>query len=295
MSRRSPAPVLTKKSTLALRARDLFAEPLQPPPPNGARTRHRLPRQGEAMTARSPEGLMVRVEHRDDGSWWLMLPDRMENATTVITYPLVVQPMSVPKRRLIRQRDGTHRLPPGLRQPVRFLIQDTTGRRVRCLLASSDDGRIGSAHELGMDTHPTKHFTPLQRLRRRQVKVREQFPLEGPDILNPNISIRRVLLRCPIGKHRNKFLADVIRARHGPMHKGDLPALEQEITAAIDQHLRRHKRRWRIRGGGGPKPWKMPSSYARTLKPFNEARWQYQAYEEIEQEEPGIGDRRYID
>jgi len=178
MSRRSPVPVLTKKPTLALRARDLFAEPLQPPPPAGSPTRHRLPRQGEAMTACSPEGLMVRVEHRDDGSWWLMLPDRMENATAVLTYPLVVQPMSVPKRRLIRQRDSTYRLP-GLRQPVRFLIQDTTGRRVRCLLAA-DDGRIGSAHELGMDTHPTKHFTPLQRLQRRQDKVREQFPLEAP-------------------------------------------------------------------------------------------------------------------
>lgn len=149
MSRRSPVPVLTREPTLALRAKDLFAEPLLPPPPAGRPTRHRLPRQGEAMTARSPEGLMVRVEHRDDGSWWLMLPDRMENATTtVITYPLVVQPMSVPKRRLIRQRDGTYRLPPGMRHPVRFLIQDSTGRRVRNLYLA-DDGRIGSAHELG--------------------------------------------------------------------------------------------------------------------------------------------------
>ncbi len=293
MSRRSPVPVLTREPTLALRAKDLFAEPLLPPPPAGRPTRHRLPRQGEAMTARSPEGLMVRVEHRDDGSWWLMLPDRMENATTtVITYPLVVQPMSVPKRRLIRQRDGTYRLPPGMRHPVRFLIQDSTGRRVRNLYLA-DDGRIGSAHELGMDTHPTKHFTPLQRLQRRQDKVREQFPLEGPDILNPNISIRQVLLRCPIGKHRIKFLASVIRARHGVVHGGDKSVLDEKITVAIDQHLRRHKRRWRIQAG--PKPWKMPSSYARTLKPFNEARWQYQAYEEIEQEEPGIGDRRYID
>lgn len=246
------------------------------------------------MTARSPGGLIVRVEHRDDGSWWLMLPDRMEgddfvaaDATGIATYPLVVQPMSVPKRRLIRQGDGTYRLPPGMRHPVRFLIQDSTGRRVRNLYLA-DDGRIGSAHELGMYTHPTKHFNPLQRQQRRQDKVRQDYPLQADDILNNHISVRQLLARRPFGMHRTRWLAYIIRARHGIVHKGDLPALQEEITVAINEHL------W-TKTRGHPRKYKMTTNFATTLAPFNLARWQAKADLELDQEPVGIGDRRYID
>jgi len=90
--------------------------------------------------------------------------------------------------------------------------------------------------------------------------------------------------------HKANWLAYIIRARHGVVHKGDRHVLEEEITAAILEHLwTRHQ---------GPRRYQRLSdhpTYATTLAPFNLARWQKQADLELDQEPVGIGDRRYID
>jgi hypothetical protein len=223
----------------------------------------------------------VVVEHRTDGSWHLVIPN-------VGNWLLIAQAMPVPKRRMIR-KNGVHYLPPGLHPPVRFVILDATGHKVRNLYMTADE-RVGSQHELGATAYWTDHMTPFQRLQWRQDRVRRDFPLQADDMLNPNIKLRRVLARRPFYQHRTKFLEQIIRARHGIVHKGDRMPLQEEVTMAINEYL------WTRRSG--PRPYQKLSdhpTYARTLKPFNEARWWVQAGEKVMQEEPGVGDRRYID
>jgi hypothetical protein len=264
------ADVLRKKPLLVVRLKDVFASPTTP------RMRH-LPI-GQKMVTILPNKLPVVVEHRTDGSWALVIPN-------IGTWPLIAQEMPVPKRRMIR-KNGVHHLPFGLHQPVRFMILDATGRKVRCLYMDQDE-RVGSAHEIGAAAYDTDHMTSSERTMRHQDRVRQAFPLQGDDMLNPNIKIRRVLARRPFYKHRTKFLEQIIRARHGIVHKGDRIPLQEEVTMAINEYLWTRRRR-HLRASDHP-------TYATTLKPFNEARWLDQLGRRIEQEEPGVGNRRFID
>ncbi len=261
---------LVKKPLAVVRLKDVFASHPSP--------RH-LPI-GQKMVITLPNKLPVVVEHRTDNSWHLVIPN-------IGTWPLIAQEMPVPKRRMIR-KNGVHHLPPGLHPPVRFVILDATGRRCRNLYMTQDE-IVGSVHEIGAAAYATDHMTPTQRLEWRRTRVRQAFPLQGDDMLNPNIKIRRVLARRPFYKHRTKFLERIIRARHGIVHKGDRIPLQEEVTLAINEYLSRR---------GGPKRYLRLSdhpTYATTLKPFNEARWLNQLGRRIEQEEPGVGDRRFID
>ncbi len=263
------ADVLRKKPLLVVRLKDVFASPTTP------RMRH-LPI-GQKMVVALPNKLPVVVEHRTDGSWHLVIPN-------VGNWLLIAQAMPVPCRQLIRQ-NGAYRLPPGVSPPVRFVILDSTGRRCRNLYMDQDL-RVGSAHEIGATTYATKHMTSSQRLQRRRDRVRREFPLHADDILGDR-SIRQVLQRRPSGMHRTKWLEYLVRSRHGVMHKGDLPALQTEITAAILDHLwTRHC---------GPPRHQMTTNFHTTLAPFNAARAARRRQAELDADPPGIGDRRYID
>jgi hypothetical protein len=147
------ADVYLKKPILIVRLRDVFAEMLPEPPKAGAKTRMRLIQRGQYMTDVLPNGLPVRVEHRRDGTWWFIIPN-------IATYPLVVEPMPIPKRRLIWS-DGRYHLPFGMRQPVRFFIRDSLGKKVRNLYAIEAD-------------EISDHGTTAERAKRRADKVRRE-------------------------------------------------------------------------------------------------------------------------
>src|SRR5437867_12768681 len=98
---------------------------------------------GQFMTTTLPNRLPVRVEHHKDGSWWLIIPN-------VAAYPLVADPMPVPKRRMV-WRGAAYHLPFGMRRPVLFYILDSTGKRVRNLYAIVNPNgsfKVGSRNEL---------------------------------------------------------------------------------------------------------------------------------------------------
>jgi hypothetical protein len=268
-----------KQPTLIVRLRDVFAERLPEPPATGNPERMRLIQPGQYMTTRLPNRLPVRVEHHRDGSWLLIIPN-------VAAYPLIADPMTVPKRRMV-WRDGAYHLPFGMRRPVRFYILDTTGRRVRNLYAIvNPDGsfKVGSRNEI-CRCYKTDFMTPEQRHKRRQDKVREQHPTRAGEILDWKIDIATLMKRRPNGIFRHKWLEYVIRARWGVIHKGDLTAIESEITRATQQHIwptkkprgmpARFKQMFRpvptTKARGQPKG-KLPSTWHRTLGPINDAR-----------------------
>jgi hypothetical protein len=151
-----------KKPKLIVKLRDVFAEHLSEPPKIGNPERMRLIQPGQFMTTTLPNHLPVRVEHHRDGSWWLIIPN-------VAIYPLVADPMSVPKRRMV-SRDGAYLLPFGMRRPVRFFILDSAGKKVRNLYAIEDacaaiGFRVGSRRELRLN-YTTDFMSLAQRTKR---------------------------------------------------------------------------------------------------------------------------------
>jgi hypothetical protein len=247
------ADVYLKKPTIIVRLRDVFAEMRPEPPKAGAKTRMRLLQRGQYMTDVLPNGLPVRVEHRRDGTWWFIIPN-------IATYPLVVEPMPIPKRRLIWS-NGAYHLPFGMRQPVRFFIRDSIGNKVRNLYAiAAVDGsfRVGSRFEIGATTYVSDHGTPTERAKRRADKVRQEYPYA--DEIFACHDLRKLLRLRPTGKWKRKWLEYVTRAQWGVVHKGDLPALQSAITAAITEHL------WT------PKQKRRPSNFWDILAPLNTVR-----------------------
>jgi hypothetical protein len=248
------ADVLRKKPLLVVRLKDVFASPP---------TRH-LPI-GQKMVTTLPNKLPVVVEHRNDGSWHLVIPN-------VGAWPLVAQEMPVPKRRMIR-KNGVHHLPPGLHPPVRFVILDVTGHKVRNLFMTADE-RVGSQHELGATTYSVKNLTPAQRTDRHQEKIHRDFPLQADDMLYET-NIRKILRRKPPGMLRTKWVEAVIRAKHGVVHKGDRPHLQSDVTAAINEFL------WTRTSRAN----KMPPTYNDNLGHLNRARQREKA-KRIREAEP---------
>jgi hypothetical protein len=240
---------LVKKPLQILRLKDVFA---QASPPGVRWTRMRLPPIGQKMVRTLPNKLPVVVEHRTDDSWHLVIPN-------FGIWKLLAQPMPVPKRRMLR-KGGTHQLPPGMPAPVRFLILDATGHRVRSLYMTGDE-RVGSVHELGAAAYATDNMTPTQRTIRHQEKIRRDFPLQADDMLHEP-KIRKIIRRKPPGMLNTKWVEKVVRAKHGVVHKGDRPGLQSEVTAAITEFLWTRTAR----------AHKMPPTYHANLGHLNRAR-----------------------
>ncbi len=248
--------------------------------------RHRLPALGTTQENVLPSGLPVIVEHADDGTWSLTLRN-------IGTWPLVAQPMPIPRRRL-EWRERQYQVPRGMRHPVRFLIVDDRGNKVHNLYAveEKDGDRVGSRHEISPG-YDTDHLTPAQRRQRREAQVRKDFPMEASDILNPHISLHQMLMRRPFRKWKLKWLAYIIRARHGIMRKGDLSTVDEKITVAVNDHLRHSRNQWKRKVG--VKPGTTNQAYHDHLKEWNELRRHDKLWRENEATGLPVGDRRYID
>jgi hypothetical protein len=277
------------------RERDALAERLPEPPSSGNPERMRLPGRGQSITRTLPNGLPVRVEHHRDGSWWLIIPN-------IASYPLIADPMSVPKRRMV-WRDGAYHLQSGMRRPVRFYILDATGKRVRNLYAfTNPDGsfRVGSRHELKMN-YATDFMSPEQRTKHRLDKVRAEHPTRADAIFDWKNDIATLLRQRPHGMRRKDWLETIIRARWGIVHKGDGEKIEFEITRTIQQHIWPSKESrgilaainqyiWpavRVKKSRGQPKGKLPAHFDRTLGEVNRRRQQAKRrQEELEIEPP---------
>jgi hypothetical protein len=270
------AEVLREKPLLFVRVRDAFITP--------SGTRMTLPPPGQNLPNELPNGMPVIVEHRLDGTWALTIPN-------FGTWPLMPQSMPIPRRQL-EWRDRQYHVPRGMRRPVRFLVVDDRGNRGRNLYLTEDGNgfRVGSVQEVS-PAYDTDHLTPIQRRRRREAQVRKDFPVEADDILNPNISIHQMLMRRPPRRWKCKWLAYIIRARHGIMRKGDLSQVEEEITVAIHDHLRHYRNQWKRKTGVKPGT----NQAADRFKEWNELRRHDKLIRENEATGLPIGDRRYID
>jgi hypothetical protein len=247
--------------------------------------RHHLPPIGQQLSNTLPNGLPVIVAHHTDDTWSLTIPN-------IGTWPLIAQPMAIPRRRL-EWRNRQYHPPPGMRRPVRFVIVDDWGNKVHNLFVIEDkDGdRVGSRQEIA-PAYSTYHLTPAQRRQRREAQVRKDFPMQADDILNPRISLHQMLMRRPFRKWKVEWLEYVLRARHGIMHKGDLSAVEEEVTVAIHDHLRHKRNQWKRKRG---KPGTTPPSYYDNLKEWNELQRHDKLMRENEATGLPIGDRRWID
>jgi len=280
-----------------LKLQELLADPVPPVPPVNdddddawrphlPKTRTVIPSPGQWMASTHLKtGIIVRLEHRPDGLFLVIATD------PEVVYLVVAQAM--PRRwwhsratRLFNYRplEPGHPSSRHPRPPNRYLIQDSLGNRV-LMLYQTADGRVCSRHEYeagGRKLYRSDNTPKMEREQRRLDKMFAGLPLPDrrPDILNFRNSIAKLMTYRPERMHRRTWMRLILTARYG--WKGD--QLETETTATLMdyQHRPANRAKWR-------------PEFRDNIVPFNLARWQYQFGRRIEQEEPGIGDRRYID
>ncbi len=191
-----------------------------------------LPPPGHHFDTTLPNGVWCRVEHWPNGTWWLII-------CGIHRYQLL--PERMPRQGWFVYRDGAWHPPFGKPWPIRWWILDSLGHRVLKLFihdidTDGDPAPFGSRHELGATTYKTDFMSPAARVKRRedQLRAKYQSKTDVDAILNWRLPVAAVLRRYkPVNMHRVAFLRDIVRARHGIVHKGDLQNIEGQITGFV--------------------------------------------------------------
>jgi hypothetical protein len=283
--RRDCSAIYCKGVVPFLKLRDLLADPVPPPAideddsrawhPHLPRTRTVIPPLGQLVQATIRTGTIVQLQHLPDGLFLVIGTD------PEVVYRVVAQPMP---RCWWHSRPGRPLRFRHPQPPNRYYIVDSLGKRTTALVQDAD-GRVCSRYEYrakGRTLYASTNTPRMEREQRRLDKMFAGLPLPDrrPDIRDFKNSIPKLMTYRPRRMHKRTWMRLILACRYG--WRGD--QLETETTAELMayRHRKWNRARWR-------------PEFRANIVPFNLARWQYQFCEERDQEEPGIGDRRYID